>query len=361
MLKSLRDLCKKLSAFSFYLLPPKRTILLVFTIYFLPSTAQVAGLSALSVLDMPASARSAAFGFDYLSLYDDDVTLTLNNPSLISDRHDRRFSVGYMNLFAGAGFGSVAYSRNFQHLGAFTFGLMFDSYGRFDGYDEADNPTGTFTAADYVFSIGWGRMIDEHVSIGASFKPVLSHYADYTAVAFGIDLAATYMSLNRAFSATFMGRNIGAQVVPLYGTTERLPFELSVSGSYKLQDAPFRFLFALTDLQTWDLTYEDPLNPTTTTDPFTGEVSGPTPVAAFADKLFRHFNAGVELGIKQAVFVRVGYSYRQMVEMTAADVFNLSGFSVGFGIHAKKFDFAFSRNGYHLTQAANYIGLTMKL
>jgi hypothetical protein len=120
-------------------------------------------------------------------------------------------------------------------------------------------------------------------------------------------------------------------------------------------------MFALTELQTWDLTYDDPLNPTTHTDPFTGEVTGPSAVAAFADKLFRHFNVGIELNIRQTVFARLGYSYRQMVEMTAADAFNLSGFSIGFGIRAKKFEFAFSRNGYHLAQAANYINVSFRL
>ena len=336
-------------------------ILLVFSFYCFSAHPQVAGNATLAVLDMPVSARAAGVGFDFLSLYDDDLTLTLGNPSLIAPRHSGHLAAGFTNLFGSANFGMVAYGRDFKHLGAFTFGLMYDSYGRFDGYDEAENPTGSFTAADYVFSIGWGHAVDEHVTIGANFKPVLSHYESYTALAFGIDLAATYMSLDHSFSATLMGRNIGAQLTTLSDLSERLPFELSLAGSYKLQDAPFRLMFALTELQHWDLTYVDPLNPTTHTDPFTGQTTGPTPSASFADKLFRHLNVGIELCVKQSVFARLGYSYRQMVEMTAADAFNLSGFSVGFGIRAKKFEFAFSRNGYHLSQAANYINVSLRL
>ncbi len=310
---------------------------------------------------MPASARAAGVGFDFLSLYDDDLSLTLDNPSHISPRHNNLLSVGFMNLFAGANFGSVAYCHNFEHLGAFTFGLRYDNYGRFDGYDEADNPTGSFTAADYVFTVGWGRAIDEHVSIGANLSPILSHYERYNSFAFGIDLAASYMSLDHRFAVTLMGRNIGAQVVAFYNLVERLPFELSLAGSYKLQDAPFRLLFAINELQHWDLTYDDPLNPTTHTDPFTGEVSRPSAMATFADKLFRHLNVGIELNIKQSVYARLGYSYRQMVEMTAAEAFNLSGFSFGFGIRAKRFDLAFAHNGYHLSQAANYIQIELKI
>ena len=323
--------------------------------------AQVAGSTSLSVLDMPSSGRAAGVGFDYLSLYDDDVTLTLNNPSLISSRIDNQLSVGFVSLFSGASFGTVAYSKDFKHLGAFTFGLMFDSSGRFEGYDAEGVETGSFSAADYVFSIGWGRALDEHVTIGANFKPVLSHYENYSAFAFGIDLAATYMSLNHAFSATLMGRNIGAQICTFNGTTEHLPFEISVVGSYKLQDAPFRLMFAFNELQQWQLAYEDPLNPSVIVDPFTGQVSQPSSLERFADNLFRHVGVGVELQVKKVFFARLGYNYRQMREMKAADVFNLSGFSFGFGLEVKGFKFCYSRNNYHLTQAPNFISITTDL
>ena len=323
--------------------------------------AQIAGMTAYSVLDMPSSARIAGLGFDYLSIYDDDVALTLDNPSLISPRVSNQLTVGFVNLFAGANFGSVAYSHDFKHLGAFTFGLQFDSYGQFQGYDEYEQPTGTFSAADYVMSIGWGRAIDDNVTIGANFKPILSHYETYTAFAFGIDLAASYFSTDRSFALTLIGRNIGAQVFTFDGNTERLPFELSLAGSYKLKDAPFRLYFALNELQQWDLTYEDELNPSATTDPFTGEVVSRSAISTFADKAFRHLGVGIELSIRKAFFATVGYNYRQMAEMRAAETFNLSGFSFGFGINVKGFKICYARNNYHLTQAPNYISVTTSL
>lgn len=323
--------------------------------------AQIAGLSTYSVLDMPSSARIAGLGFDYLSLYDDDIALTLDNPSLISPQTCPQLSVGLVNLFAGTTFGSVAYSHKFKHLGAFTFGLRYDSYGQFQGYDEYEQPTGTFSAADYVMSIGWGRAIDDHVTIGANFKPILSHYEEYTAFAFGIDLAASYFSTDKSFVLTVMGRNIGAQIFTFDNVTERLPFELSLAGSYKLKDAPFRLFFAINKLQKWDLTYEDPLNPSSTTDPFTGEVLTKSPLATFADKAFRHLGVGIELNIRNAFYATLGYSYRQMVEMKAAETFNLSGFSFGFGLNIKGIKICYARNNYHLVQAPNFISVTTSL
>lgn len=320
--------------------------------------AQVAGLSTLSILDMPQSPRAGGVGFDYLSLYSDDLLVALGNPSLVSDRIDNHLAVGFVNMFAGSNFGSVAYSHSFKNAGAFTFGLQFGSYGKFEGYDQYDQPTGSFTAADYVMTIGWGKAVDDNISIGANFKPILSQYESYTAFALGFDLAATYFSTDRAFALTLMGRNIGAQFLTFDGSGESLPFELSLAGSYKLQNAPFRFFFALNELQTWNLAYDDPLNPTTITDPFTGQVSGMTDLERVLDNMGRHLNLGVELCIKSSLFLRLGYSYRQMVEMKAADRFNTSGFSFGIGLTVKGFEFCYSRNNYHLSQAPNFISVT---
>lgn len=323
--------------------------------------AQIAGMSTYAVLDIPSSARASGLGFDYLSIYDADVNLALNNPSLNSSRIDNQLSVSFVNMFAGSNFGAAAYSHTFKNIGSFTFGIQFDSYGRFKGYDETDTPTGSFSAADYVLSIGWGRAIDKNMSIGANFKPILSHYEHYTAFALGIDIAATYISTDKSFAATLMGRNIGSQVLAFDDTKESLPFEISIIGSYKLADAPFRLFFALNELQTWDLTYDDPINPSVTVDPFSGVVTKPTQFSSFADKVFRHLNVGVELSIKDNFYATLGYSYRQMVEMTAAETFNLSGFSFGFGVDVKGFKLAYARNNYHLVQAPNFISVTTSL
>ena len=320
--------------------------------------AQVAGLYTLPLLDMPSSARAAGLGFDFLAVYDADITLTLNNPSLINGNISNHAAIGFINMFAGANFGSVAYSYDFDRLGAFTFGLQFGSYGLFEGYDEYDQTTWDFRAADYIFSIGWGRALNENLTIGANFKPILSQYESYTALAFAIDLAGSFMNDDRSLVATLMARNIGAQIFTFDGTTERLPFELSAAASYKLSDAPFRLMLGLNELQTWNLRYEDPLNPTYTTDPFTGETTGPSEFLQVLDNIGRHVQLGVEVDIKSMFFARLGYSYRQMVEMRAAETFNTSGFSFGVGVRVQGFELCYSRNNYHLMQAPNFISIT---
>lgn len=326
----------------------------------LRSEAQVAGLSTLTLLDRGSGARTAGLGMDWLPVFDADLTVALDNPSLISPAIARSAELSYIGMFGGGSMGSLAYAHSFNKAGTFTFGFHFNGYGRFEEWDEEENYLGDFTAADYALSVGWGLWADSNFSVGANFKPVLSHYAEYTALAVAFDVSGSYTSDSRRFVASLMARNIGAQLLTFDETVEHLPFELSAALSYKLQKAPFRVFFAATELQRWDLRYDDPLNPTSTTDPFTGEVTEQKPFVGFMDNLMRHTHFAVELDLAGKLFARLGYSYRHGAEMRGADALNLSGFSFGIGLRVKKFEFSYARNNYHLVQAPNHFTLTYR-
>ena len=324
------------------------------------SFSQIAGLNTLSLLDRGSSARTAGLGFDYLPLLGGDIAIALDNPSLITADLHNQAALSYINLFRGGNMGSLAYARTFEKAGTFVFGFHFNSYGRFEEYDEEDNYLGDFYVADYALNVGWGMWLDSNFSIGANFKPVLSQYESYTALAVAFDVAGSYTSDDRRFSSTLMARNIGAQILTFDETVETLPFELSAALSYKLKNAPFRLFFAATELQRWNLRYEDPFRPTTTTDPFTGEVTEEGWFKGTLDNLMRHTLFGVELNLGSAIFARVGYSFRQAMETVGADVLNMSGFSFGLGLRGNRWEFSYARSNYHLMQAPNYFTLSYK-
>ena len=322
--------------------------------------AQVAGLNTLTVLDMSSAGRTAGLGFDYLPLYDIDLSVGIDNPSLIRREMGGTGMLSYVSMFDGGGRGLLSYGYNSKKLGTFVFGFHFNNYGRFTEYDEQENELGTFTASDYALSVGWGLWLDSNFSVGVNFKPVLSQYAEYTALATAFDVAGSYTSNNRRFTATLMARNIGAQLMTFDETVEALPFELSAAMSYKLVGAPMRFFFAATELQRWDLRYDDPLHPTTTTDPFTGEVNSENWFEGTLDNLMRHTLVGMEINLGKALFARVGYSYRQNAEVRGVDAFNLSGFSFGVGLRTKRLEFSYAHRNYHLSQAPNYLSLSYR-
>lgn len=322
--------------------------------------AQVAGLNDLPMLKRSSVARTSALGMRYLPLYTSDITVGLDNPSLLTSGMGSSAMLSYYNMFVGGNMGSLAYAHNFNHVGTMLFGFHFNSFGKFEEYDEYENHVGDFYAADYALSVGWGMWLDSNFSIGTSFKPVLSQYAEYRAVALAFDVAGSFVTDNRRFAASVMANNIGAQIVTFDNSVEKVPFELSAAVSYKLRKAPFRFFFAATELQKWNLRYNDKLNPTSQTDPFTGEVTEEKPFVGFMDNLMRHTVFGVELNLGTTLFARVGYSYRQTAEMRGADVLNMSGFSFGVGLHVKRFEFSYARSNYHYGQAPNYFTLSYR-
>ena len=333
---------------------------LVLISYSLQSKAQIAGLNTLTLLDLSSQARTSGLGLDYLSVFDTDPVIGIDNPSLLRREMAGVGSLSFVSLFRGSMIGTLSYAHNFERVGTLMFSFRFNNYGRFDGYDEEDISTGTFSAADYALTVGWGMWLDSNFSVGANFKPVFSHYESYSSMAVAFDVAGSYVSDDRRFAATVMGRNIGAQISTFDGTRESLPFELSAELSYKLSRAPFRFFFAANELQRWDLRYEDPLNPTITVDPFTGEKTTESWGKGFLDNLLRHAQVGVEINISKALFARVGYSYRQSAEMRGIEGVNFSGLSFGIGIHTKRFDFAYSRRNYHMSQAPDFFTLSYK-
>ena len=328
--------------------------------FFNLANAQIAGLNTLTVLDLSSQARTSALGFDYLSIYDIDPTIGIDNPSLLRKEMCGVGSLSFVSVFDGTSMGSLSYAHHFEKLGTLMFAFRFNNYGTFDGYDEEEMPLGETSAADYALTVGWGMWLDSNFSVGVNFKPVLSQYDSYSAFAVAFDVSGSYVSDDRRFAATAMARNIGAQIATFDGTSETLPFELSAELSYKLAKAPFRFFFAATELQCWDLRYEDPNNPTTSVDPFTGEVKKESWFEGVFDNLMRHMQVGVEVNLGKAFYARVGYSYRQTAEMSAIDVINFSGFSFGIGLRTKKFEFSYAHRNYHLGQAPDFFTLSYR-
>ena len=229
--------------------------------------AQVAGMNNLSVLDMTASARSAGVGFDYVPLADGDVVLAVDNPSMLRKDMHNALAFNYVGLFNYVGMGQVSYARDFGRPGVFAASFKYHNYGLFDGYDEYDNPTGRFYAVDISAILSWGFKIDTCFSFGVNAKPAFSQYESYTAFAIAFDMAVSYTSKNQRFAATVIGRNVGAQFFFGEAKTDWTPFEISAALSYKLRNAPFRFFFAINEMQRWNLMYEDMYNPSSTTDP----------------------------------------------------------------------------------------------
>ena len=110
--------------------------------------AQIAGLNTLTVLDLSSQARTSGLGLDYLSIFDVDPTVGIDNPSLLRKEMCGIGSLSFVSVFDGSMMGSLSYGHEFKNVGTLMFAFRFNNYGSFEGYDEEEMPTGEFSAAD---------------------------------------------------------------------------------------------------------------------------------------------------------------------------------------------------------------------
>jgi len=330
---------------------------------FLPVSAQIGGDHTYKFLTLTNSARIAGLGGNALAVMDNDVTLAIANPSLITSEMHNQLALSYVNYFTGNNIGFAMYSRTFKKAGSFVTALQFSDYGEIQGADAAGNKTGTISAAEYALSIGWGRTLTHHFSIGANAKFIYSHLDTYNSFGIAVDVAGSFFTKDKLFTASLMARNIGSQIVPYRaGQYEPLPFELQLGLSQGLKHLPLRFFLLFTNLQKWNLSYTDPNDPKNQIDPYTGQLNEKSGISKFADNLMRHIVFGGELTIAKVFSIRLGYNYQRRQELKLHERTGLSGFSYGIGFRVKMFNFSYTHATYQAgSPNPNYMTIAVNL
>ncbi len=323
---------------------------------------QIGGYGTYKFLGYTTSARVAGLGGSFAAINDNDITLAIANPSLITSEMSNNLAMSYVHGAGGINYGNVVYSRTFEKTGSFTGSIQYLNYGSFTGADPSGNLTGDFHAADYAFTVGWGRKLSPVFSIGANGKLIYSQLETYHSFGIAVDVAGTYTSKEQLFTASVIGRNIGSQIVPyVAGNYEPLPFEIQIGLSEKLRHIPLRFTQQITNLQKWDLTYTDPADPANTTDTIIGQGKEKSTAGKIADGIMRHIVLGAELTIAKVLSVRVGYNYQRRQELKLYGKPGISGFTLGAGLRIKMFSLSYTRGVYMSGMGNNYITLGVNL
>lgn len=336
-----------------------------FLLFFLLSSgmacAQSGGRGLFSFLDMGNSPRAAALGTSYVSLPAPDLGVSLLNPSIISPTLSDQIGLNFVNYFSGVNYGFFSYGKDFEKIGSFVGHLQYANYGQIQETNEYGDIIGRTGAMDFSLVIGWGRKLDSNFSVGANFKYIFSYIDAYNASAISVDVAASYISNNKRFSASLFLKNMGTPL-STYNRTgyERLGFEVGAAISHKAKHAPFRLHLALTHLEKWDLSYTDPLS-NTQTEALGEEVKPPSKFGQFMNNTAKHFVPGIEFLPFKSFSFSCSYNYLQSKENRIETRLGMVGFSWGIGLHLKKIQISYARSAYHLVGSPNYIGLVFKI
>lgn len=324
--------------------------------------SQIGGDNSYEFLNLTYSPRIAAMGGNFLAVKDNDINMTLKNPSLITPNMNNDISFSFTDFYTDINYGYAMYSRTYEKIGSFVGSIQYVDYGSFTYTDPSGNSYGDFKVSDYAFNLGWGRQLDSCFSIGSNLKFIYSDLESYNSFGIAVDVAATYHNSDKNLTVSFLARNIGRQLKAYNsGNIEPLPFELQLGLSKKLLHMPFRYSILINHIEKWDLSYEDPNDPNNIIDPFTGEKQSKSDLEKFGDNLLRHIVIGGEFSITKNFNVRIGYNYQRRNELKVYDKVSTVGFSWGLGIKISKFKINYSRARYHLVGSPNYLSVTANL
>lgn len=340
---------------------------LVFLVFLAPGVfaghvnAQAQSGRVYEFLNLPHTARTTSMGGYAKPSFDADLGMALSIPSMLPHQPEQQLSLSFVDYFDDIHYGTVAFSKYFENLGHFSGALHYISYGHFTEADETGMIIGSFTAGEYSMQIGWGRALNDYLSIGSNLKFIYSNFDYYNSTGLAADIAVSYINPEHLLTASLVARNIGRQISYYHeGGPESLPFELVAGVSKQLSNAPFRFSLTAHNLQRFDLTYDPPL--------FTGEQNRNTSGSqlngrntSLPDQLMRHVVFGAEFLPFDSFSLRMGYNYRRRQEMKVDTRMSTVGFSWGFAVKISRFEFHYGRADYHLAGSPNHITISTDL
>lgn len=324
--------------------------------------AQVGGKYIYNFLNFSNSSRIAALGGGLVAVDDDDPSVILYNPSLISSKHHTSLEFNAVDYFSKASYGSALYSHTFPKVGSFVFGMQFVNYGKFIATDEYGIENGYFNAGDYAATVGWGRKLDSSFSIGAALKLIYSAYESYQSFGLAVDVAGSYVNPNKRLALSLLVKNIGSPIVNYVpGQFEKLPFDIQLAFSQRFKFLPVRYHISLHHLYRWNMAYVGENDPLLEYDVMTDSPIYPSKTAQFFDNFFRHINFAIEIIPAKFLSIQLAYNHNRRQEMHIPQKRTLAGFSYGFTVNVKSIRIGFSRAHYATGATPNFFNFSLNI
>lgn len=294
--------------------------------------AQESG-SVFNFLNLPVSSHSTTLGGKNISLVEDDISLAIQNPALLTGVSDKTIGFSFMTYMQGSNTGAAAYSQHVGARGAWGVHTQFVGYGSTKETLVSGEIVGKFKPLDLCIAGQYSHILSERWAGGVTGKFIYSHYGPYSSCALAADLGLNYYHEEWDFSFSVAARNLGGQIKSFGEKRDRLPVDLEMGITKSLGHAPIRISLTMVDMTRW-----------TSDDYFTtGEKVKPGSI------FINHFVIGAEYIISEKFYVGLGYNFRRGYEMKAAGSSRAAGLSFGGGVNLKRLKFGIAYAKYHVS------------
>ena len=322
--------------------------LFLFQFFTFSSYAQIGGGNTFEFLNLNTSPRVIALGGYLNAVVDGDINNGIYNPSLINSMMSNKMNLNYTNYYSDIFYGDAGYCFSLRDQKIIT-AIKFIDYGDFTETNALGHVIGSFTAGEYVFSLGTSESIlDSLLYIGMNAKCAYSSLYEVNSTAVLLDFAITYEFPKKDIVTSLIVKNVGRQITTYHeNTQEPLPFEISLGISNRLKYVPLRWHLTFQHLETPNLFYINSNNSDSI------QVNNNN----FGYNMLKHIVFGSELLIHKNVSILLGYNNRKRFDLAIADRRGLVGFSCGFSFRINRFHFYYSRASYHYSGPINSFGI----
>lgn len=287
------------------------------------------GSSGYNWLNITSSNRIYGLGGVNISIVDDDLQSSDQNPALLGSEMSGQIQLNYMHYLGGSNFAGVRYAHSAGERAAWSAGIQYFGYGSITETLPDGSTVGTFSPKDVAFGGSYSHDITERLRGGISVKMLYSGYADYTAFALSTDLGLNYFDSSKDLSLSLVIANLGGQIKRFDQAYDRLPFDVRLGWSQSFGTFPIRFSITAWNLTKWKLPY---LNAGDGTDS-----SQPEMKDSFTSNLFRHLVFGADLISSPNFYIGIGYNYKTRTDMSTYSRSFISGWSLGGGFKGRGF------------------------
>ncbi len=310
----------------------KKNILILLLIFWAGTSQAQEDNSIFQFLKLPFSAHAAALGGENITVVEDDITMAVQNPALLSCVADKTINFNYMFYIDGVKVASAAFSRLFGERSAWALTAQYVDYGSMKEVTEENIILGSFSAKDIAIGGIYSYDLSDYWSGGVKANLIYSKYAHYNSFAMGVDLGVNYYDQERDFSFSVACRNLGGQIIAFEDQHEKLPINLQVGITKRLAHAPFRISATLYNLSDWK-----------------------------NSKFLNHCAIGLDFIPTETFYVALGYNFQRGDEMKIAGSSHWAGLTAGAGLQIKRFKLGASYGKYHLSASSFLFNLSMTL
>lgn len=321
----------------------KNSLLILF-IFPLLATSQIGGQLDYQALNFTSNARAAALSGSAISLADGDVSQFFENPATLDSVGSGNIFFHINPYFTDVSVYSVAYTFDVKQLEGFALGIHYLNFGSFQMTDETGVELGTFSADDYVITVGKSHQLGP-ITLGANLKFANSAVDVYSSSAIAADIGGLFR-INKNWTAAMVFENVGFTISQSNVSGVELPFDVKIGTSFKPEYMPLRFTMTSSNLADRNLSLEEE-----TTGRSNNEV----------DNVLKRINLGAELLLSDDFQLLFGYNHKRKQELRLDTLGGGAGFSFGLMVRVKRIQLRYSRATYHAAGGSSFISLQTNL